>query len=68
MKYFYDFQVCYYDNSYVYSAQRYKTSPSKSTVLEFEITKGGHYYFTANQINTRFFRPEDSKKIKILKF
>lgn len=66
LHYFNDFQICYYYDHYEYSAQRYNTSPTRPTFLEFEVTTPGKYYFSVNQINRRFFRPEDSKILKLV--
>lgn len=57
--YYNDFQICYYYDHYNYSSQRYNTSPSKPTYLQFEVTQGGKYFITINQINRRFFAPEE---------
>lgn len=67
LKYFPDYQICYYHDDYIYSAQRYKTSSTKPTLVEFEIDTSGEYYFTINQINSRFFRKKDSKNLILFK-
>lgn len=61
MKYFHDYQVCYYHDDYLYSSQRYSSTTNKPTYLEFKVTKSGEYYFSVNQINKRFFRKADRK-------
>jgi hypothetical protein len=62
MKYFHDYQICYFHDNYLYSSQRYSSTKNKPTYLEFKVTKPGEYYFSINQINKRFFRRSDSKK------
>ena len=61
LKYFHDFQICFYDEDAQYSAQKYRTSATRPTIIEFDVEKEGDYYITVNQINRRFFRPQDSK-------
>lgn len=61
LKYFHDYQVCYYHDEYRYSSQRYSSSKNKPTFLEFEVKKGGEYYFSINQNNKRFYRASDCK-------
>lgn len=61
LKYFHDYQICFYEDDYKYSAQRYQTSSRQPTVIEFEISQEGDYYFSINQVNKRFFRKRDSK-------
>lgn len=68
LKYFHDYQICFYHDDYIYSAQRYQTSSTKPTVIEFEIKRGGDYYFSINQVNRRFFRKKDRKFGILLKF
>ena len=61
MRYFHDYQICFYEDKYKYSAQRFKTSATKPTMLEFDIRRPGEYYLSLNQINKRFFRKSDRK-------
>lgn len=56
-KFFSDFQVCYYHDNYKYSALKLENiQKSENVNLQFEITKGGKYYFSLNQINKRFYK------------
>ena len=48
IKYFHDYQVCYYHDDYLYSSQRYSSAMNKPTYLEFVINKSGTYYFSVN--------------------
>lgn len=66
LKYFHDYQICFYEDNYIYSAQRYQTSSKNPTVIEFDILQEGDYYFSINQVNRRFFRKKDSKLAKII--
>jgi hypothetical protein len=59
LKYYYDYQICYYHDDYQYSPLKIKSGPSKPTVLEFQINRGGEYFFSINQINKRMFREVD---------
>lgn len=61
MKYFHDYQVCYYQDEFTYSSQRYNGEMDSPTFIHFKITKPGKYYFSINQINKRFFRKRDGK-------
>lgn len=61
LKYFHDYQLCYYNDNYRYSAQKYTTSKERPTLVEFNVSVYGEYYITVNQINTRFFKQSNSK-------
>ena len=54
-KYFSDFQVCHYHDSYKNSVYRYETRRNELQYFSFDIQTPGQYYFTVNQINKRFF-------------
>lgn len=58
-KYFYDYQICYYQDNYKYSAQKFNSSPTEPTVVGFELPTQGDYYFSVNQVNKRMFRKSD---------
>jgi len=58
-KYFYDYQVCYYNDNFKYSCQKFNSSPSEPTHISFRLDQGGEYYFTVNQVNKRMFRKTD---------
>ena len=55
LKYFSDFQVCYYHDGFKYSAIKLKSKSNKQIYLKVNITKPGTYYFSLNQTNSRFF-------------
>lgn len=59
LRYFHDYQLCMYDDNAKYSSQKYATSTSRPTLIEFDVTKPGDYFISINQINTRFFRRTD---------
>ncbi|HAO22905.1 MAG TPA: hypothetical protein DCQ37_22125, partial [Desulfobacteraceae bacterium] len=59
LEYFYDYQICYFNEAYNYSAQKFKSLTEEPTVIEFELKSPGEYYFSINQTNKRMFRPED---------
>lgn len=61
LKYFHDYQICFYEDEYKYSAKRYNSSSQRPTIIEFQVKKKGDYYFCINQINRRFFKRSDSK-------
>jgi calpain-15 len=56
LKYFQNYQVCYFTDNYKLSGKRYNSSYSKPTVIKFEIHIPGDYFFSFNQINKRFFK------------
>ena len=58
---FRDYQVCFYNEDYIYSAQRYNSLPSIPGVFVVDIKKPGEYYFSIHQINKKHFRIIDSK-------
>lgn len=60
LKYFHDYQVCYYHDENLYSSQRYSSSSDRPTFIEFEVKKQGQYYFSINQNNKRCYRASDS--------
>lgn len=60
LKYFHDYQICYYHDDFTYSSQRYNSDVHEPTLVNFTIKKPGKYYFSINQINKRFFRKKDS--------
>ena len=66
MKYFHDYQICYFHDDYLYSGQRFRSKPSTPTYIKFQVKTAGVYYFSVNQINKRFFRKKDSKFKKFL--
>ena len=56
VKYYSDFQVCYYHDKYKYSALKIDNiKKSENVFLTFEIRRRGKYYFSLNQMNKRFF-------------
>lgn len=67
MNYFYDYQICYFFDNYIYSAQKYQTSSNSPIYLTFKISEPGKHYFSLNQINKRSFSQEDSKLFPNLK-
>lgn len=68
MKYFHDYQVCFYHDDFIYSSQRYNSEDSEPTFINFKIEKAGKYYFSINQINKRFFRKRDSNFLSLTFF
>lgn len=58
-KYYSDYQVCYYNDNYKYSAQKFNSSPSEPTHISFRLDQGGEYFFTVNQVNKRMFQKSD---------
>jgi calpain-15 len=60
LKYFHDYQMCFFHDNYVYSAQRYNSKPSAPSFVHFQIRHPGPYFISINQINKRFFRSKDS--------
>jgi hypothetical protein len=46
LKYFTDFQVCYYHDAYEYSSMRYQTAKNQHIFFSFEIQQPGEYYFS----------------------
>ena len=68
-QHFSDFQVCYYHDDYKYSALKLeKVHKSHNVFLEFQITTPGKFYFSLNQINKGFFKPEQNYKYSNLAF
>jgi Calpain family cysteine protease len=61
LKFFHDYQICFYEENYKYSAKRYKSSSERPTIVEFRVEQAGDYYFTINQVNSRFFKKNDRK-------
>ena len=60
VKFYSDFQVCYFHDGYKYSALKLENiNKSEDVFLQFEISKPGKYYFSLNQINKRFFKKAD---------
>jgi len=45
-KYFSDFQICYYHDTYLYSAFRYNTAKNETLRFKFNLQKQGDYYFS----------------------
>ena len=55
-KFYSDFQVCYFQDGYKYSALKVENvEKTENVFLQFQITKPGEYYFSLNQVNKRFF-------------
>lgn len=59
MKYFHDFDVCYYHDNYINSSKKFSSSSSTPTIIKFQINQGGDVYFMVSQINTRMFKKAD---------
>jgi hypothetical protein len=60
MKYYSDYQICYFYDDYKYSAQKFNSSPSEPTHIGFQLNQEGEYYFTINQVSKRMFRTTDN--------
>ena len=58
-KYFHDFDVCYYHDNYLHSAKKFTSSATAPTVIKFNVSAGGEYYFILSQVNSRMFRKTD---------
>jgi calpain-15 len=54
--YFSSYQVCYYEDDFFYSAQKFESNPVDPTILRFELKKAGTYYFSLHQMNKRLFK------------
>ena len=55
LKYYADYQICYYEDNYEISSNKYNGTDGKPTVIEFDIGRGGFHYFSINQNNRRFY-------------
>ena len=62
LKYFSDYQICYYHDNYKYSAIKLRSQKNGIVVFKFSITKRGKYYFCINQKNRRFFKKSERYK------
>lgn len=56
---FVNFVVCRVKDNYIFSGNKFTTSPTKPTILSFQITKPGKYSFSLSQVSKRFFREQD---------
>lgn len=56
LKYYANYQICYYHDNYYFSANKYIGDELKPTVIEFKISQPGYYYFQLNQ-NSRGLYP-----------
>lgn len=59
LKYFNDYQICYYKDSFYHFSQSFVSSPSEAKLIEFNLKKGGQCYFMLHQISQRCFRASD---------
>lgn len=48
IKYFSDYQICYYEDKYKYSALKVKSDEDDIVILKFTITKPGKYQIAIN--------------------
>lgn len=62
IRYFSDFQICYYIDSYKYSSTRQETENNMHCYFTFSVKAEGEYYFTLNQQNKRFFPKKNNYK------
>ena len=56
LRQFYDYQICYFHDDYIYSGQKFTSSPTKPALIGFQIDKDGEYFFQINQVSARTFR------------
>ena len=62
LKYFASYQLCHYNDDFMYSAQKYQSDYKNPSVLEFEIKENGIYYFSVVQVSKRHFNPDKKYK------
>lgn len=56
LQYYGDFQICYYNDDFKYSAIRIESNENDPTYIQFTVTQEGDYYISLVQQNTRRYQ------------